>query len=363
MKRPFKLLPLSLAFFILTSCGNLEKEMKPVREEQLANQTVTTGRIDRTIYQSMLEDGTYQKNPVHGLTASGLQSGYNQKNFEKGLLRFAHEQFSADEYYFREGQVVDEVTMKSWLGRESEDNPQGLNAEDEQTPLIFQQFLAYELMEEDGQTLAGVSLGFAFTRHFEQEGSKQEISREAMMKQVHKTVNSSLTRIRKQPGYERLPIQVNIYEQAPANQLLGGKYIYTAVSQKGEQSIAEYEEVREVTLLLPVSENVQNLATEKGINQPFLTFKSAIQTAFPDLVGVTGQALFVDEQLIDFTIKIDSKYFSQSEIASYTQYVGKQVEVLFKGLGADVSVEIHALGMPQSLILLKEDTVTSHLFN
>lgn len=365
MKADLSKILLGMGLLLFTGCGNLEKEMKPVRDEQTAHQTTTTGRIDHSIYQSLLQEGVYQASPIRGLTANGIQNGYNQKSFERGLLRLSHENFSADQYYFREGQVLDEETVKAWLGRETKDNPQGLNSEDLETPLIFQQLLAYEFLEEDGKKVGGMSLGFSFTRYFEQEGVKSEVSKEIMMKQVHKTVSSVLARIRKIPGYERIPVQVNIYEQAPANQLVGGHYIYTAVSEDGGQSIDEYEDVEERDLLLPVVQGTQNLATEKGLNQQFLTLKNTIQTAFPNLVSVTGIAYFVDEKLIDFTIKIDSKYFSQSEIASYTQFIGKQIEALFKEQAGNITVEVSAIGVPQALIIRKngEKEILSHLFN
>lgn len=364
MASVFNKVLLGACFFLLAGCGNLEKEMKPVRDEKSANQTITTGRIDYSVYQSILQDGMYQTSPIRGLTASGLQNGYNQKSFERGLLRLAHQDFSAEEYYFREGQVLDEATVKSWLERESKENPQGLNSADPGTPLIFQQLLAYDFLKEDGTTLGGVSLGFSFSRHFNQEGKKIEVSHEAMMKQVHKTVSGILTRMRKMSGYEKIPIQVNIYEQAPVDQFVGGRYIYTAISEKGGQSIDEYQKVTELDIILPVSNGVENLATEKGLNQQFLTFKKAVQTAFPNLVGVTGFAYYAEDEVVDLRIKIDSKYFGQSEIASFTQFIGKQVEVLFAEIPGDVLVEISAIATPQSFIARKagEETVTSHIF-
>ena len=349
---------------LLAGCGNIEKEIKPVREEQLANQTMTTGRIDYSVYQSVLQDGTYQTSPIRGLTASGLQNGYNQKNFERGLLRLSHQAFSAEDFYFKEGQALDEATVKAWLGRESEDNPLGLNTADSNTPLVFQQLLAYDFIKADGNTLGGVSLGFSFNRSFTQDGTTIDISREAMMKQVHRSVSAVLTRMRKIAGYENIPIQVNIFEQAPANQLTGGQFIYTAISEAGGQSIDEYEEVTESVLLLPVFDSVQNLATDKGINQSFLTFKKAVQKAFPDLVGVTGFVYFVEEEVVDLTIKIDSKYFGQSEIASFTQFIGKQVEVMFAEIPGNVSVEVSAVHVPQAVITRPagSEQVTSHIF-
>lgn len=355
---------LGACFFLLAGCGNLEKEMKPVRDEKMANQTITTGRIDSSVYQSILQDGIYETSPIRGLTASGLQNGYNQKNFERGLLRLAHQAFSTEKYYLREGQALDEVTMKSWLARESKENPLGLNPADMDTPLIFQQLLAYEFLEEDGATLGGLSLGFSFNRYFNQEGKKVEVTREAMMKQVHKTVSGVLTRMRKIPGYEKIPIQVSIYEQAPMDHLIGGRYIYTAMSKKGGQSIEEYEEVTEIDILLPVANEVQNLATETGLNQQFLTFRAGVQKAFPHLVGMTGFAYYVDEEVVDLTIKVDSKYFSQSEIASFTQFIGKQLEVFFKEVPGSVRVEVSAITAPQSFIARQgeDKAIISHIF-
>ena len=65
-------------------------------------------------------------------------------------------------------------TIKNWLKRVSDDNPQGLNPAGSDQPLIFQQLMEQDFIKEDGKTLAGISLGFAFNTVY--YGSDETIS-------------------------------------------------------------------------------------------------------------------------------------------------------------------------------------------
>lgn len=365
MKKQGHLLVLATSFFLLASCGSLEKEIKPIRDEQAANQTVTTGRVDHGVYQGVLKDGSYQTSSIRGLTAGGTSVGYNQKNFEAGLLKLSKATFPTDVYYFHEGSVLNEETVLKWLGRESKENPEGLNAENKEIPLVFQQAIEYDFFKEDGESLSGLSLGLSFTRYDEEANSTTPISQEVFMKQVRKTVNGVLSRVRKMPSLEKVPIIIGIFEQAKSTDINGGHYIYSAVSKDGEKAVDLFDEVEEAYITLPVLSGQSNLATEQGLAKVFQTFKSSLQKAFPQVVGVTGKAHYLDKEVESLVINLDSKYFSQTEIDSLTQFVGKQIESLFEEIQGSVEIQIQAVTTPQAYVGRKagEKEIISYQFD
>src|SRR5699024_5182946 len=108
MKKQGNLIVLATSFFLLASCGSLEKEIKPIRDEQAANQTVTTGRVDHGFNQGFLTEGSYQTSSIRGLTEGGTSVEYNQKNYEACLLKLSKATFPTDVYYSHEGSVLNE---------------------------------------------------------------------------------------------------------------------------------------------------------------------------------------------------------------------------------------------------------------
>lgn len=352
------LFSITTSILLFAGCGNIEKEVGPIRAEQEANQTVTTGRVDHGIYQGILTNGTYETSSLRGLTASGKSNGYNQKNFEIGLLHLSKDAYPTDNYYFHEGQILEESDVSKWLNRETKENPGGLNPTESKTPIIFTQLIEYDFYKAKDQSLGGISLGLSFSR---EEG----LSQETLMQHIRHTVNAVLSRVRKMPDMEKLPITIGVFEQADEKDINGGDYTYSFISKKGEQAVDTFEEVDEVYLTLPLANKGNNVAKEEGLTNIFETFRSSLTKAFPEAAGITGRAHYIDKELISLVISIDSKYFSQTEIDSLTQFVGKQIETLFETVKGSVDVQIQDVTSPQAYIGRKVDSkeVVSYQFN
>lgn len=356
----------SALVLLLTGCGNLDKGVTNVDNGGKNNgENMTTGRIDRSEYQAVINDGRYKTSAARELNATKLNSGYNQDNFETGLLRLSHQTFSPDKYFFQEGQKLDYDTIEKWLERNSDENNQGLNPADKSQPIIFQQLMEQDFLKEDGKTLAGMSLGFAFNSVYYGDDSQTQISRDELMANARKTINAVLTRVRKMDGLKNIPIVVGIFEQASKQDINGGNYIYTAVSKNGDTTIADFKGVNESHLALPVAADAKNIATQDGMSTKFNSFQSAVQNFFPNLVGVTGEIYYVDEQAENLTITIETKYYSKTEITSFTQYVGKQVESIFDSVNGNVEVQINSVEGPQAFVAKKPEQkeIISYIFN
>jgi protein involved in sex pheromone biosynthesis len=360
----FLIVALSLGF--LTGCGNLDKGITNINEgEETASGSITTGRVDNSVYQAVMTDGKYQPGIARGLNAERMNSGFNQSNFENGLLRLSKETFPVDSYYFQEGQKIPADTIKSWLKRVSDENPQGLNPEGSDQPIIFQQLMEQDFIEEDGKTLAGIGLGFAFNTVYYGADETINISRDEWMANARKTVNAVLTQTRKIKGLENVPIVIGLFEQAAKDNIAGGNYVYQAVSQDGGTVIDQFEKVDEAHVLLPVASGTNNAATDDGLDNKFKTFRDAILGFFPDLSGVSGKAYYVDGKLQKLILKVESNYYSKTEITSFVQYSAKQVESVFKDVSGDVEVQINSMGQQQAFIAREEgqEKIATYVFN
>ncbi|RGW11942.1 CamS family sex pheromone protein [Enterococcus asini] len=356
---------LGLCLFSLTACGNLDKGVTNTdKGEKTESGSITTGRVDNSVYQAIMPDGQYQTSASRETVAS-LNSGYNQTNYENGLLRLSHETFSPDKYFFQEGQKLDYDTLKSWLGRNTDDNNQGLNPGDESQPIILQQILEHDFVKEDGKTLGGISLGFAFNSVYYNGDTAVNVSREEIMANARKSVNAVLTRLRKMEGLENVPIVVGLFEQASKENIAGGTYIYKAVSKDGGTTIDKFDKVDEEVVSLPVLNNATNAATDDGLATKFSSFRTSVQNFFPNLTGVTGTAVYVDGQLQTLSISVDSKYYAKTEITSFTQYIGKQVESVFKDVPGQIEVQILSVNEPQAFVARKaeQEDIISYIFN
>lgn len=126
--------------FILAACGNVDQAARG--EARTSDQTQqdatrskvvqpTTNQLSNDFYRALITDGAYQVSQTRGATLS-LNTGFNLRNFEVGLIDISRAVFPTNQYFFREGQIIDEETAVQWVSRKSEKNPDGLNPESNQ---------------------------------------------------------------------------------------------------------------------------------------------------------------------------------------------------------------------------------------
>lgn len=362
MKKKLFLTSLLLSSLLFAACGKLEKGASNI-DPGIANsnQTITTGRIDDSVYQALLVNGKYQSGIANNVETSTLNSNYNQNNFETGLLQLAKQQFSVDSYYFQEGQKLDGLTLKSWLQRKSADNPDGLNPEDTGKGQGIQKILEYDFFDVSSEKLAGMVIGIALNKVDYSQDPAVELTQDEMLTQGRQAANSVLTRIRQNGELKDLPIYIALFQQAEKTNVAGGNYILGSLSE-GTATVDKWANVAENHIFLPTSGT--NEATEDGLNDAFTKFKTQTISFFPNLTGVTGIAYYSDKKLVKLTIEVQSGYYSKTEITSFTQFVGKTAEESF---AAEVPWEItvNSVKGPQSYIVKTpgEKKSISHIFN
>lgn len=380
---------------VVLACLMLSGGVTQVRSESENNQQVspdevtvqtTTNQLSSDYYRAVITDGQYQM----GASASSnynLSSAANIRAFEEGLLRISKQVFPTEQYYMQEGQIIDESTMTSWVARESVTNPEGLNpalpeeeaeaqssldeslasdesvdpaddpedvteenAEENQqivtnvqsTPIYLSQVTEKNLMveTEEGFGLGGIVIGLAMNSTYEYTDSEgvihqQEISVGEMRERGRQFANIIVGRLRNTEELRSVPIVVGIYRAAPSDDIVGGTYVLDGISREGN-SVTDWTENNEYRIALPIIE-----ANDQSDQYTYFdNFSNEIINFFPNLNGISGEALYIDGGLASLNVEIVSQFYEQTEITALTQHI---TDVSQRTLPEGVAIEIKVI--------------------
>lgn len=364
------LLFLSLFALVLSACNALPEENsggdgqgESTESEPNTSNVVSRNQLGEGYYRPALDqEGSYQPSESRGITLN-LNSGINIALFEKDLIRLSQSLFPTDEYFMREGQELSSNIISSWLGRESENNPEGLNPpesgnEEDRTPRYLNSILEFDFytQSDDGLNLSGISIGLAMNKvdYYQEEQFdptlEQTISSEKVLEEGQRIGNEIVNRMRGIEGLEEIPIYVGIYEQTAQDDLAGGVYVAEGESSNGTTSVQNWESINEERLIFPLE------GGNSAEGNAFANFQSEVESFFPNLSGITGRAHRADDQLQNLTINIMTQFYGEAEIVAFTQYL-KQSAATF--LPADIDVEIIVESPDQVEAFLKKEHTDS----
>ena len=369
----------------VTQVRSQAQEDEPTNPDEVTVQT-TTNQLSSEFYRAVIIDGQYQI----GASASSnnnLSSAANSRAFEEGLLRISKQVFPTEQYFMQEGQIIDEATMTSWLARESATNPEGLNPalpeedaetqssleeslaseesvdpaddpedvteegaeENEQivtnvqsTPIYLSQVAEKNLMveTEEGFALGGIVLGLAMNSTYEYTDAdgvihEQEISVGEMRERGRQFANIIVGRLRNTEELRSVPIVVGIYRTAPSDEVVGGTYVLDGISREGN-SVTDWTENNEYRIALPIIE-----ASDQSDQYAYFdNFNNEIINFFPNLNGISGEALYIDGGLASLNVEIVSQFYKQTEITALTQHI---TDVSQRTLPEGVAIEIKVI--------------------
>lgn len=369
----------------VTQVRSQAQEDEPTNPDEVTVQT-TTNQLSSEFYRAVIIDGQYQI----GASASSnnnLSSAANIRALEEGLLRISKQVFPTEQYFMQEGQIIDEATMTSWLARESATNPEGLNPalpeedaetqssleeslaseesvdpaddpedvteegaeENEQivtnvqsTPIYLSQVAEKNLMveTEEGFALGGIVLGLAMNSTYEYTDAdgvihEQEISVGEMRERGRQFANIIVGRLRNTEELRSVPIVVGIYRTAPSDEVVGGTYVLDGISREGN-SVTDWTENNEYRIALPIIE-----ASDQSDQYAYFdNFNNEIINFFPNLNGISGEALYIDGGLASLNVEIVSQFYKQTEITALTQHI---TDVSQRTLPEGVAIEIKVI--------------------
>lgn len=362
----------------LAGCTQSDGEEEIVAPQDNANTVTvetTVNQLSNDYYPALIVDGKYQPSKNRGVSLS-LNSSVNMKDFESGLLDIAKTVFPTDEHYFQEGQIIDAETAAKWLGRASKDNPEGLNPEDngetdpeKRHPIYLAQILEqnFVVRQEEGYELGGVTIGLAmntvdYYSVDNEDGTRnlyqQPLDETEVLEAGRQYADAVVSRLRKTPELEGVPIAVGIFLQSAQNDLAGGTYELEGIAREGN-SVEEWRERNEEKVIFP---NASNEGNEDNTN--FDNFKTEVQSFFPNLNGVTGVGHYRNGELLSLDIDIMTQFYGVSEIVAFAQHVTDSAS-RYLPQNVQVEIEIQSIAGMEAFLTRPQnsETFNYHVFD
>lgn len=380
MNRRF--IPAMVVTAMLAGCSlpSLTKDSTVVQTNQSKDKEETTiipsMQIDDQYYRTLLP---YKESASRGLIVSNINTKYDVKEAESGLLRLSQQAFDPDTYYFQEGQYLDKDTVTSWLARSNQDSA-GLNPKATKSmtpteraknaPIYLAHIVEQNYLQKTGKNkvkLAGVSIGLALNSIYyyqkEDYGATYEepIDQATLDKEGKKIAAQVVKRLRQMDGLAEVPIMIGLFKQQSRSDIVPGTYFaYTDVGQ-GSAKITEWKKVNEKYVQFPTSDTNTKY---RDINENFNNFKQDIDKYFSNYTNIIGTGFYQNSKIQKLDIQIPIKFYGSSEIIGFTQYMAGEVMDQFpKGL--QVEVNVTSINGPEALVVKEANTDEPyiHIYN
>ncbi|WP_057771195.1 CamS family sex pheromone protein [Lactobacillus selangorensis] len=354
------------SILLLAGCGNLKNSnisSSGTKSTTTKSGYQTTGQSNSSMYEGLIENGKYKTSAARGLTVSQDSNTYNVKSFESGLLTLSKKEFSTQDYIFQEGQKITKTMGEAWLGRQSSSDPNGLNpksngktGETTRNPIYIQQIEEQDFVQQNGSkyNLGGISVGIGlnktdyYTKKAYGSTYQTDIPTDTMVAKGKEAANKVVKRLRaKKSVGNDVPILIGLYQLAPQDSLVGGTYIYYGVAAKGSDKITSWHKLNEANYSLPAVEDEKTGSS--GDATAFSNFKTNIQSFFPNLSGVTAQTHYEDGKLKGMNITINTQFYGETEIMSFTQYVATAANKYLPS-GVDIEINIKTVQGEQAFL-------------
>lgn len=390
MKR-YRWIPAMIAAVMLSACApNLTPETELEQETDSTQEAETTiipnMRISDKFYRTLIP---YKESASRGLVVSNIYTKYDMKEAETGLMRISQNYFDTENYYFQEGQYLDETTLKYWLARpnQTEDKGpeyQGLNPSsiDEATgaemdptvkatdaPVYLAHIVEQNYLtktDDNKVKLAGMSLGLALNSIYyyqkEQYGEfyEQKIPEAHLIKEGKKIAQEVVSRLRARPELADIPITVALFKQEERNSIVPGSYIAYNFADKGKTELGEWENIDEKYVKFPMNSPEE---VYRKMNEHFLNFKQDVDKYFSNFTSVFATGFYQNKKIQKLDIEIPIQFYGTAEITGFTQYL---TGLMLNHLPSDlyITVSITSVNGPEVLIVKEpnEDKPFVHIY-
>ena len=363
---------LGILSVLLTGCMGLEDLNENPNRTQSNNKVAvqsTVNQLSNDYYRALIVDGQYPVSKSRGVSL-GLNSGFNIRNFEVGLMEISKPVYPTNQYFFQEGQILDTKTIASWINRKSSENPDGLNPEKNdatdasRNPLYLAEVLEqdYMIQTESNYELGGVSIGLAMNSvdyySADDKNLQQDISDETLIEKGKEMANVILSRLRQNDLLKNVPITFGIYKQTSSDDISGGVYLLDATSVEGT-SVSSWNVRNNKIVTLPL---LKGDPTEESV--AFENFKSEVQNFFPNLSGVTATVRYSGNVAKKMVVSIMTQFYGESEIIALSQHV-TDVANRYLPKSTPVEVRISSIDGVEAFLVqdLTQGVFTYHVFN
>lgn len=353
--------------------GELTQEGTDAEEAETTH--IPSMQLNDSYYRTLVP---YKESVTRGLVVSNLQTNYDVKEVENGLMRISQNEFSTDEYYFQEGQYISQSTVENWLARPNQtakkaEDEQGLNPSsvDEETgealdavtraeeaPVYLAHIVEQNYLKKTGDNkiaLGGISIGLAMNSIYyyqkEQYGEyyERKITDEEIKREGEKIAQQVIERLRKREELQNVPIVIGLFKQQSKSSVVPGTYIQYAVSDPGKNSLNDWKNIDEKYVTFPKSSPED---TYRDMNDQFLEFKQDIDEYFSNTTSVIGTGFYQDGNIQKLEVDIPIQFFGTAEIIGFTQYL---TGVMLERLPNDLPIVISITSVDGPEALIKND--------
>lgn len=354
------MMPSFIALLLLAGCipalDNSDEEVIQDSEEATEETVIIPEiQIKDDYYRTLLP---FKKSASRGLIVNNLNTKYDIREAEEGLLRLSTQNFSTDNHFFQEGQYITEDLALSWIRRQSESNPDGLNPEvteemtddeiAEKAPIYLAHIVEqnyHVLTDEKKVRLEGISIGLAMNSvYYPRNGKDVKISDKVLEEQGTLMAEEIVQRLRAMEGLENVPIMIGLFKQESNNTIVPGHYFATVVAEAGKGP-SGWKAVDEKHVLFPTSGNDENY---RDVNTAFQNFKQAIDDYFPSFVNVIGRGYYSNGTLRSLEIEVPIQFYGKSETIGFVQYL---TGLLSKLPNVPIEISITSINGPEALIV------------
>ncbi len=261
---------------------------------------------------------------IRGINVSSDKVSYiDYDNMEEELLNISKEYLNTNSYFYEPGQILDVEDAKVLLGRESDENPRGINPPKSKdindsafyiNTIIEHDF--YEYDEKGNKQLKAVAFGFGIDPKY-QEGKKEaEISDEKIKDFITPFVSTSIKEyLEDVKDVKGIEIICGFYKESQDPIIPGSYYTYGNIPKDG----SELDEVKTKNTTYKSYPNYE-LQDDK-LNDEIIAFTSNISKYFTNYSGVSALGKFEDDKIVSMKINLVVNFYSKSEIEAFSMYV------------------------------------------
>ncbi|WP_433746861.1 CamS family sex pheromone protein [Falsibacillus pallidus] len=363
------------AVLLLTGCApkfEKNKEVVQKTDDKTEKAFIPNYQISNKYYRTILP---FKPSKTRGMVVANLNSRYDIKEFETGLMRIAKSEYSPEKYLFQEGQILDKKTVSLWLNRkytakqlkdeglEASDNI-GLNPLDDEKGSIDDRnkknpiYLAHVLEQDylvktdkDTVKLGGVMIGLALNSvHYYQKEKygatyERKIPHKELKAEGEKIAAEVARRLRGMSELKGIPVTIALFEQESKSSVVPGNFFEYATVDANSSSLNAWEPVKEKYYLFPDTTSEKDHRDDWTF---FMNFKQDVEKYFSSN-GVIGRGFYKDDQLTDLRIEIPIQFYGEAEAIGFTQYVAGLIMDNFPDY-ISIEVNITSVNGPEALI-------------
>lgn len=341
-----------LLIIVLTGCSQT-----PVYEN-------TKEEVKQTIQSTPNEYKTQipvKPSPIRGIVGQ-TDAFINFNDMEKSLMDIIKKYVDVNKYIYSPGQILTADDVNQLIGRESSDNPNGLNLKETKNlkdapiyanTLIEQDYFTYENDKKIYNTI-GIGVGLDSTYKYDDNEEPKNISDEEIKEFVTQFVGNKLVEfIRSKEGMENVNILVGIFKESDDGIVPGG-YVSYGYIPKDKKSIEKVESVNVNYEVFPNEEEKY-----EQINNILSELEAKVEAYFTSYNAMTTLGKIEDNQLVEIDSKITMSTYSEVEMEIFEQYIIDNIGDL-KKLVPKIEIDIvSATGKNIGIITLVNGQVTN----